>query len=98
MVAVNRRLKIIAGSVWNGPEATQSDRVKLCAQAKEPKQKVHKRPAFENGSKKKNSASEPGNQHGKSGMRVPSLFKVSPSKVPGESNTKSGWGGSNPYK
>lgn len=98
MVAVNRMSKMIAGSVRNGPDATQSEHLKLYAQAKEPKQKIYKGPAFKTGPETKKPASEPGNPHGKSGMRVPSLFRVPSSEVPGESNKKSGWGGSNPFR
>ena len=98
MVAVKQMSKVVAGSVRKRPEANHSEHIKLYAQAKEPKQKAHKRSALENGSKKKDPASEPGNQHGKSRMRMPSVFRVTPREFFAESKKKGGWGGSNPYK
>ena len=98
MVVARGILGVTSGTLRNRFEPNQQKTSRLAAQAKEPKHKAHKRPALENGFRKKEPASEPGNQHGKSGMTVPSVFRVSPSEVPGESNTKSGWGGSKSCK
>jgi hypothetical protein len=98
MVVARRILGVAFGTLRNRVEPSQPKPSRLLAQAKEPKQKKHKSPALENGSKKKDPASEPGNQHGKSGTRMPSVFRITPREVIAESKKKGGWGGSNPYK
>ena len=98
MVVARCILGVASGALRNRLEPSQPKTSRLLAQAHKPKQKTHKRSAFENGSKKKTPVSEPGSPHGKSGMRVPGVFKVQPREVFAESKKKSGWGGSNPCK
>ena len=96
MVVVSRMLHVMPHALRKRLEANHP--TKLHAQAKKPERKTHKRPVLGNGYKRKAPASEPGKPHGKSGMRVPSMFRAQPREVFAESKKKGGWGGSNPCK